>query len=137
VRWDGGIIPGFEVGLHYDPLLGKLIVHAPDRPAAIRRMARALDELVIRGVETCVPFQRRVMDEPDFADGNLSIRYLEDHPGLMAGPEEEALLRASAVTAALLEEAERGSLRLDVAAPASPTGFSDWKRAGWPFRGRG
>jgi acetyl-CoA carboxylase biotin carboxylase subunit len=137
VRWDGGIIPGFEVGLHYDPLLGKLIVHAPDRPAAISRMARALDELVIRGVETCVPFQRRVMDEPDFADGNLSIRYLEDHPGLMAGPEEEALLRASAVTAALLEEAERGSLRLDVAAPASPTGFSDWKRAGWPFRGRG
>ena len=80
VRWDGGIIPGFLIGLHYDPLLGKLIVHAPTRESAIRRMARALDELVVRGVETCIPFHRRVMDEPDFRAGNLSIRYLEDHP---------------------------------------------------------
>ncbi len=137
VRWDGGIIPGFEVGLHYDPLLGKLIVHASDRAAAIRRMARALDELVIRGVETCVPFQRRVMDEVDFRAGNLSIRYLEDHPDLMDGTEEEALLMAAAVTAALLEEEERGSLRLDRDGDSKGgNGFSDWKRSGWPFRGR-
>jgi acetyl-CoA carboxylase biotin carboxylase subunit len=136
VRWDGGIIPGFEVGLHYDPLLGKLIVHAPDRQSAIRRMGRALDELVVRGVETCVPFQRRVMEERDFRAGDLSIRYLDDHPDLMESPEEEELLRAVAVTAALLEEAERGSLRVEVAEGAANPGFSDWRRAGWPFRGR-
>jgi acetyl-CoA carboxylase biotin carboxylase subunit len=136
VRWDGGIIPGFEVGLHYDPLLGKLIVHAPERTSAIRRMARALDELVIRGVETSVPFHRRVMEEPDFRTGDLSIRYLEDHPDLMGGPEEEALLRAAAVTAALLEEEERGSLRMQVGKGDANPGFSDWKRAGLPSRGR-
>jgi len=99
-------------------------------------MARALDELVIRGVETCVPFQRRVMDEGDFQAGDLSIRYLEEHPGLMGGQEEEALLSAAAVTAALLAEGERGSLRAGSAGVSPEGGFSSWKRAGWPFRNR-
>jgi len=134
VRFDGGIIAGFEVGLHYDPLLAKLIVHAPTRGSAIRRMARALDELVIRGVETCVPFQRRVMDEPDFQAGDLSIRYLEDHPDILDGLEDEAILHAAAVTSALLEEGERGRLR--VGGVAEEPGFSSWKRSGWPFRGK-
>jgi acetyl-CoA carboxylase biotin carboxylase subunit len=136
VRWDGGIIPGFEVGLHYDPLLGKLIVHAPSRDSAVRRMARALDELVIRGVETCVPFHRRVMDEPDFRAGRLSIRYLEDHPNLLNGDHDEKVLQAAAVTAALLEEAQRGTLRVDAPSNRGGTGFSAWKQAGFPFRGR-
>ncbi len=137
VRFDGGIIAGLEVGLHYDPLLAKLIVHGPSRASAIRRMGRALDELVIRGVETCVPFQRRVMDEKDFQAGNLSIRYLEDHPELLDGQEDDGVLRAAAVTAALLEEGERGKLRINPEGPTSGKGFSAWKRAGWPFRGRG
>lgn len=85
VRWDGGIARGTEVGLHYDPLLGKLITYAPTRGEAIRRMARALEELVVHGVSTCAPFHRRVMAEPDFQKGNLSIRYLEEHPALLEG----------------------------------------------------
>ena len=126
---------GFEVGLHYDPLLGKLIVHAPTRRSAIRRMARVLNEMVIRGVDTCIPFHRRVMDEPDFVEGSLSIQYLEDHPDLMGGPEEESLLRAAAVAASILQEKERQ--RLKVLPPSNGGGkvFSSWKRAGWPFSG--
>ena len=58
VRWDGGIAEGFEVGLHYDPLLAKLIVHAPDRGAAVARMARALDELVVDGLDTSASWHR-------------------------------------------------------------------------------
>jgi acetyl-CoA carboxylase biotin carboxylase subunit len=135
VRWDGGIINGFEVGLHYDPLLGKLIVHAADRPAAIRRMARALDEMVVRGLETCIPFHRRVMDERDFQAGDFSIRYLEDHPDLLDGTEEEDLIRAAAVTAALLEEEERGRLQVRAGPQEGTVGFSAWKRAGRPFSG--
>lgn len=138
VRWDGGIIRGLEIGLHYDPLLGKLIVHAPSREAAIRRMARALEELVIRGVESCGPFHARVMEEEDFQAGDLSIRYLEDHPDLMKGPQDEHVLRAAAVAAALLEEGERGRHRFESSPGGSNPGFSDWKKAGWPFRsGRG
>jgi len=136
VRWDGGIIPGFEIGLNYDPLLGKLIVHAPTRDAAIRRMARALDEMVIRGVDTCVPFHRRVMDEGDFQRGALSIRYLEDHPDLMEGEEEEAVLRAAAVAAALLEEGEMTRLRTDLGSRAGQEGFSPWRLAGRTFGAR-
>jgi acetyl-CoA carboxylase, biotin carboxylase subunit len=82
VRWDGGIARGIEVGLHYDPLLGKLITFAPTRTEAIDRMARALDELVVHGLETSVPFHRRVMGESDFRRGAFSIRYLEEHPEL-------------------------------------------------------
>lgn len=135
VRWDGGIINGFEVGLHYDPLLGKLIVHAGSRDAAIRRMARALDEMVIRGVESCIPFHREVMEEEDFREGKLSIRYLEDHPDLLKGEEDESLLKAAAATAALLQEKESRRLRVLPEKEGSSSGFSAWKRAGWPFSG--
>jgi acetyl-CoA carboxylase biotin carboxylase subunit len=83
VRWDGAIRPGFEVGLHYDPLLGKLITSAPTRLEAIDRMRRALGEFVVEGVETSAPFHRRVMEEPDFRAGRLTIRYLEEHPELV------------------------------------------------------
>ncbi len=85
VRWDGGITRGTEVGLHYDPLLGKLVTWAPTRSEAIDRMARALGELVVDGVETAAPFHRRVMAEPDFRSGDFSIRYLEEHPELVSG----------------------------------------------------
>ena len=135
VRWDGGIIAGFEVGLHYDPLLGKLIVHAPSREAAVRRMARCLEELVIRGVDTCIPFHRRVMDEEDFRSGNLSIRYLEDHPDLTSGSEDDEVLRAAAVAAALLQEEERNRVKIQTTREGETGGFSAWKRAGRPFSG--
>jgi acetyl-CoA carboxylase biotin carboxylase subunit len=136
VRWDGGIVNGSEVGLHYDPLLGKLIVHAPTRERAARRMARALDEMVVRGVETCIPFHRKAMEEEDFLRGDISIRYVEDHPELTDGEEREETLRAAAVAAALLEEEHRGDLRVRSPGQPSSGGFSAWKRAGWPWIGR-
>jgi acetyl-CoA carboxylase biotin carboxylase subunit len=107
VRWDGGIEPGFEVGLHYDPLLAKLVAHAPTREAAIDRMARALDELEVVGLATSAPFHRAVMREPDFRAGRLSIRYVEEHEGLLRGPADPDTLRAVAAAAALLEEERR------------------------------
>ncbi len=107
IRWDGGITRGMEIGLHYDPLLGKLITWAPDRPLAVRRMRRALEELTIGGVATSAPLLRRIMDEPDFRRGRLSTAYLPEHPELTDGrldtPERDALL----VAAALLEHGRR------------------------------
>ncbi|HEX6941209.1 MAG TPA: acetyl-CoA carboxylase biotin carboxylase subunit [Longimicrobiales bacterium] len=130
VRWDGGIMEGFEVSLFYDPLLGKLIVHGADREAAIERMRRALAELRIVGVETSAPFHRRVMEEPDFRAGRLDIRYLEKHPGLLEAGADEESLRAAALAAALLEEEERQRRavgRISVAA----SGGSGWRERGW------
>ena len=139
VRWDGGIAPGFEVGLHYDPLLGKLVVHAPTREAAILRMARALDELVVEGLDTSTAFHRQVMAEEDFRAGRLSIRYLEEHPGLGGAAAEETPWELIAVAAALLEDEDRTRQRAPrLARPAGGGGLSAWRRSGWPWsEGRG
>ena len=134
VRWDAGIVQGSEVTLHYDPLLAKLIVHGADRDAAIARMARALDELVVAGVETCAPFHRRVMEEADFRAGDLSIRYLEEHPELLDGHQPDGELLAAAIAAALLEDEQRRSRapRIGHGAGSTPTQMPAWRRAGLP-----
>ena len=134
VRWDGGIQEGFEVSLHYDPLLAKLIVHAPNRLAAIDRMARALDELVIGGVESSATFHRRVMDETDFRNGDLTIRYLEEHPELLEADDAHDEVRAAAVAAALLEEEHRQRRATPRLGSAAGAGMSAWRQAGWPWR---
>lgn len=131
VRWDGGVLQGTEVTLHYDPLLAKLIVHAATREAAISRMARALDELVVSGVETCAPFHRRVMDEADFRRGDISIRYLDEHPELLEENEPESELIAAAVAAALLEDDHRRH-RAPRIGPSRAEPVSPWRRAGMP-----
>jgi acetyl-CoA carboxylase biotin carboxylase subunit len=114
VRWDGGVEAGNEIGLFYDPLLGKLIAWAESRERAIRRMRRALDELLIVGVPTSQAFHRRVMDDPGFRSGAYDIGYVDQvgHTLLATGP-DEALLRQAALAAALAEhEARQASVSL-------------------------
>jgi acetyl-CoA carboxylase, biotin carboxylase subunit len=134
VRWDGGIARGYEVGLHYDPMLAKLIVHAPTRAEAIERMKRALGELRLVGVDTSVPFHLRVMDEPDFRAGDLDIRYLETHEAeLLAPVDDEDRLRIAALATALLEEEARS--RRSVPRPKPGTaGRGGWAGRGWTGR---
>jgi acetyl-CoA carboxylase biotin carboxylase subunit len=136
VRWDAGIVSGTEIGLHYDPLVAKLIVHAENRDAAIARMARALDELLIDGVFTIAPFHRRVMDEPDFRAGNFHTGYLDQHPNLLVSEGGEESLHAVAVVAALLEHQERKKVRVEQSAQQTNDG-SAWRRprGGWSGRG--
>lgn len=133
VRWDGGITEGYEIGLHYDPLQAKLAVHAPSRDEAIRRMTRALDELVIAGVDTGIPFYRRLMREPDFIDGDITIRFIEEHPHLVDGPSQDDLT-AAFVTAALLEHDYRQRHRALRVASDGENSLSAWQQAGWPWR---
>jgi acetyl-CoA carboxylase biotin carboxylase subunit len=77
VRVDTHIYEGYVVPPNYDSLLAKLIVHAEDRDAAIRRMRRALDEFVVEGVKTNLPFHRRLMEHEDFVAGRLDTHFLE------------------------------------------------------------
>jgi acetyl-CoA carboxylase, biotin carboxylase subunit len=130
VRWDGGITEHFEIGLHYDPLLGKLIVHAPTRDQAILRMRRALRELQVEGVRTTQPFHLAVMDEPDFREGNLSVRYVEAHPELLDGGAADWQARAAAVAAVLLQHASRGGVpQVGVQSGGQVgSGISEWRR---------
>ncbi|MFH2009278.1 MAG: acetyl-CoA carboxylase biotin carboxylase subunit [bacterium] len=79
VRFDSGIYSGAEVPVHYDPILGKLIVWAEDRPAAIARMIRALEDNVVLGVQTATGFLIDVLNSEPFARGDTHTRFLEDH----------------------------------------------------------
>jgi acetyl-CoA carboxylase biotin carboxylase subunit len=108
VRWDGGIETGSEIGLHYDPMLAKLIVWAPNRELAVERMHRALLELTIEGVETSRDFHLRLMEDADFRSGNIEIQWLERRlPELSSVKAPEATARAAAVAAALLADRDR------------------------------
>ena len=127
VRWDGGIARGTEVGLHYDPLLGKLIAHGADRGTAIRRMRRALRELRIAGVATSAPLLSFIMDEPDFRAGRISTRYLEEHPELFRDEIPAATRRAFVAAAALLEHTA-GPRRAPPRIRRAPTPPSQWAR---------
>ena len=83
VRVDSGIRPHQEISPHFDSLLLKLIVWADDRNAAIGRGRRALQELVLTGPKTTVPFHRAVLDEPDFVKGRISTGFIDEHPDLL------------------------------------------------------
>jgi len=112
VRWDGGVDTGSEVGPFYDPVLAKLVVHAPTRDAAVDRMRRALLELTIQGVECSRDFHLRVMDDAEFRAGAIEIQWLERRLDslLNALPPAETV-RVAAVVAALIAERDRMSSR--------------------------
>jgi acetyl-CoA carboxylase biotin carboxylase subunit len=108
VRWDGGVARGSEISLFYDPMIGKLIVHAPTRDEALKRMQRALRELVVTGVETSRDFHLRVLEDSDFRTGDFDIQWLERKlPDLLARPVPDATRRIAIVAAALLAERDR------------------------------
>ncbi len=79
VRYDHGIYSGFEVPVQYDPILGKLVVWAEDRPLACARMIRALRECVILGVKTPIEFLLDVVSSKAFQAGETHTRFIEDH----------------------------------------------------------
>jgi len=78
VRWDGGYAEGDTVSQHFDNLVGKLIVWAPDRESARRRLLRALSEFEISGVHTTIPAHIALLSTDDFANVNHSTKWVED-----------------------------------------------------------
>ena len=83
VRVDSGFGPGSDVPPNYDSLVAKLIVHGADRAEAIARASRALREFLVVGPATTISYHRAILESPDFRSGNLSTRFIEDHPELV------------------------------------------------------
>jgi acetyl-CoA carboxylase biotin carboxylase subunit len=77
VRTDTHAYSGYVVPPFYDSMIAKLIVSAPDRPQAIARMRRALQEFVIEGVKTTIPYHIQLMDHPAFQKGDFTTQFLE------------------------------------------------------------
>jgi len=102
VRVDTGLFEGMTVGLHYDPMLAKISVHAADRDQAIERMRRALSEVTITGVTTNLPFLKRVVHSDAFRSGRYDTGTVEGHPEDFAPRMSEARERNVALIAAAL-----------------------------------
>jgi acetyl-CoA carboxylase biotin carboxylase subunit len=77
VRTDGYVYEGYEIPIHYDSMISKLIVWAQNRNEAIERMKRALYEYKITGVKTSIKFLERIMDTEDFKSGNYDTNFIE------------------------------------------------------------
>jgi acetyl-CoA carboxylase biotin carboxylase subunit len=78
VRVDSHVYPGYVVPPNYDSLIGKLIVHKPDRKQALAALDRALDEFVVSGIQTTIPFYRRMLSHSGFAAGHYDTGFVED-----------------------------------------------------------
>ncbi len=78
VRVDTGLYTGYRIPSEYDSMIAKVIVHAPDREAALQKMRSALDEMVIMGVETNLDFQYQIMRNPVFVEGKADTGFIEN-----------------------------------------------------------
>src|SRR4029079_10763632 len=126
IRTDHAVVEG-PLAPEYDPLLAKLMVHAHDRPAAIDRLRRALDETLVGGLQTDLGFHRWLVDQPEFVSGDY-------HTGLISerwvdGPtlaDDEAGLMAVAAVEGRRSGVATGATT-DGAAPHG-SGSSGWSR---------
>ncbi|MSQ02442.1 MAG: acetyl-CoA carboxylase biotin carboxylase subunit [Myxococcales bacterium] len=126
VRVDSGVYAGYEVPIHYDPMVAKLICWGADREEAISRSIRALREYRVRGIRTSIPFFSAILRDPDFVAGSYST-------GFLSPARLDALCAVSqtdeiATIAAALAQYEKDT-RPARAATAATT-ESAWKRAG-------
>lgn len=78
IRLDTHVYSGYAIPPNYDSMIAKLITTAQTREEAINKMRRALDEFVIEGVKTTIPFHRQLMDHPDYLAGNYTTKFMED-----------------------------------------------------------
>jgi propionyl-CoA carboxylase alpha chain len=104
IRNDTGVQEGGEISIHYDPMIAKLVTHAPSRAAAIEAQSTALDAFYVDGIRHNIPFLSALMNHPRWREGKLSTGFIaEEFPkGFSARPPEgEVARRLAAVGAAI------------------------------------
>ena len=127
-RFDSMLFSGLDVPVFYDSLLGKLIVWAETRDLAIRRMRRALNDLVIAGVDTNIPFHLALFDNDDWQAGRIHTGWLESAftmPSAEDDPREQTALIAAALAASMAAPA-----------PVAGGGRTTGNGNAWAARGR-
>ena len=131
VRIDSALFEGMEIGLHYDPMLAKISVHAADRDLAIARMERALSEVTITGVVTNLPFLLRVLRSEPFRSGSYDTGTVEAQPEAFAprwAQDREKHIAMIAATMAHVLRSRRGF----VDRPAGQSaGATEGQRSAW------
>ena len=89
IRIDTHVYAGYTIPPNYDSMIAKLITTAQTREVAISKMRRALDEFVVEGVKTTIPFHRQLMDNPDYIAGNYTTKFMEDFEMDPEEPDED------------------------------------------------
>jgi 3-methylcrotonyl-CoA carboxylase alpha subunit len=79
VRIDSGVLHGSEIGIHYDPMISKLIVWGQDRNIAVQKMRKAISEYKIGGLVTNLPLLKRLVDHPKFEDFSYDLKFIEEY----------------------------------------------------------
>ena len=131
IREDRGVEAGSDVSIFYDSLLSKLIAWGTDRPMALARMRRALNEYDLRGVETTIPLFRWLLDERDFLDGRFDTTYLDR---ALASRQTESFhdapapLAEDAAIAAALHRMLQDERRAEAPAAGTAGGQGAWAR---------
>jgi len=104
VRHDGYVYEGYEIPIHYDPMISKLVIWAKTREEAIARMKRALYAYKITGVKTSIPFLNRIMETPDFVKGKYNTHFIEKNSDFLMFPEKhDAKVEDVAIIAAYVD----------------------------------
>ncbi|MCK4308273.1 acetyl-CoA carboxylase biotin carboxylase subunit, partial [candidate division WOR-3 bacterium] len=124
VRVDSGVFSGFEVPIYYDPLIAKLLVWAPTRKEAIRRMKRALSEYKIIGIKTGIPFHQQVMKSSEFIKGEYDTTFVAKLTDLK--PKKKNHIIAAIASAIMKNLKEKVGTGLK---PAHTSQYNPWKLA--------
>ncbi|MDP6530163.1 MAG: acetyl-CoA carboxylase biotin carboxylase subunit [Gemmatimonadota bacterium] len=132
VRNDGGVYPGFEVPIFYDPMLAKLITHGATREEARVRMLRALIEYRMEGPITNIPYLRWILEHPDFRENRVNTNWLEAHQeeyqpaGIGFGRREDVAV----IAAAIFAHRAQGETRPVAGSAGGDGGLPPWVRIG-------
>jgi 3-methylcrotonyl-CoA carboxylase alpha subunit len=132
IRVDSGIRPGDTITPDYDPMIAKLIVHAPDRRAALARLSQSLAQTEVVGVQTNLPLLRALATNPAFAGGLFDTGLIARHPELLDGTATTPDLALAAAALTLL--ARRAQAAVTPTDPHSPWSAQDSWRPNLPGR---
>ncbi|HUQ03514.1 MAG TPA: biotin carboxylase N-terminal domain-containing protein [Kofleriaceae bacterium] len=133
LRVDGGVRAGSEIGIHYDPMLAKVIAHAPTRTDASALLAWALERATLAGVTTNRDMLARTLRHPAFLAGELDTHFLERHPEVVSTPVDAAVIERAAIAATLWqhEAARRGPRPLPQVEPGWRNVWHTPERVTW------
>ncbi|MGH8015715.1 MAG: hypothetical protein ACREBV_05950 [Candidatus Zixiibacteriota bacterium] len=109
IRVDSGIMTGSDITIDYDPIMAKLVVHAPDRNAAISKMIDALNNFKIIGVKTSRQFMIDVLNHPEFVRGNVTTGFIDDHMSSRTNDRKILLSLAAAAASAFSQKNSKRS----------------------------
>jgi acetyl-CoA carboxylase biotin carboxylase subunit len=128
VRNDSGCYEGAEIPVHYDPMISKLVVWGEDRPRALARMRRALDEYQVRGIETNLAFHRRCVRQAAFVAGDYDTGFIGRNARELAPRAGEAELSAAIIAVALDAVTSAAPVAAHQPGAGATTEPSGWRR---------